>query len=165
MPNCPVCAEKAIMPTGNKSSSVLLVGDAPSEKDIQYGKPFSGPAGKIFRKEWMRVIEQDLLMFRLCNLWIHAENKDENCFNVGKDIVLDESEDRAVIVLLGSETVSYFTGYKVSDVSGLVVPSEYFQDKIVFCMVSPGILFQKGVGEVRFALHNLKQELDKAGAL
>lgn len=163
--NCPVCVSKIVPPAGEKDSRVLFVGEFPGEIEIKYGKPFSGPTGKIFRKEFMKTIGQDLWMFRICNLWLHEPNKDENCLSVGHDLVLEEAGEKDVIVLIGSDAVSHFSGFSVSDVTGLTVPSEYFHDKEVFCMINPAQVFHKGTGELNFALHNLKILLDERGIL
>ena len=158
---CPICLEKTVHPHGY-SDDVLIIGEFPGKEELAYGKPFTGHTGRILRKELSK-LGVDLLQFRVTNLWLHIPNKKDECFEYCRDVCLDEAKGKQAILLVGSETTSYFTGYNVSDVNGLQVDSPMLSAPIIYAMYNPAILFHKNaVGEIRFALNrfvkHLKQE-------
>jgi uracil-DNA glycosylase family 4 len=165
---CPSCTEKVIKPYGYTNSEILIIGDAPGKHELKSGRPFSGPTGNVFRQELKRV-GLNIYNCRLTNLWLHppnkARNKEEklrslNCLDAGKNVCLEEAKGRDAILLVGADTVMFFTGYKVSDVSGLQVDVEMFSAPIVYAMVQPATVFyEKGVGEIRFALESFTDKL------
>jgi uracil-DNA glycosylase family 4 len=60
--NCPDCPYRqygrAVGARGNPSSRIVLVGEAPGEKEIVSGEPFRGPAGDVL---WRAAAEAGLL--------------------------------------------------------------------------------------------------------
>jgi len=159
---CPSCAEEVIKPYGYSRAKILIVGDAPGEDEWKTGRPFSGKTGMVFRKEFVQV-GLDLNRCRLANLWLHDPNKNENCFDAGLKVVLEEAKGKEAILLVGANCVEYFTGHKVSDVSGLQVDVDMFSAPIVFAMVMPTIVFHGTVGEVRLAIGKFVARLESEG--
>lgn len=165
---CPSCTNSIVSPVGN-SDNLLIVLDAPTKEDFQQGRllstnPNYTTAGKVMRKELERV-GASLSDFRVVSLWLHAPTKDENCFRAGYDNVLDNAKGKKAILLVGSDTVSTFTGYKVSDVSGLQVESSVLSAPIIYASVSPGLALSRSLGEVRFAIEKFVNRLEKDGLL
>lgn len=165
---CPSCADKICSPYGY-SKDILLISEYPSKLDIKQGRPFASSAyvssaGKILRKE-LSTFGVDLLQLRICNLWLHEPNKNENCFKAGLDVCLEEAKGKQAILLIGSEAVETFTGYKVSDVTGLQVNSPMLSAPIVYAMVNPAICLHKTLGETRFAIKNFVERLEEEGLL
>lgn len=164
-PVCPSCATEVIKPFGYTNSDILIIGDAPGKKELQKGKPYVGPTGNVLRQEMKRV-GINLYNCRISNLWLHAPNGNENCMDVGKNVALEEAKGRKAILLIGAIPVEYFTGYKVSEVSGLEVDVNMFSTQIVYAMYQPAIVFQGlGVGEIRFALESFANRLREENIL
>lgn len=160
---CPSCSEKVIMPS--KGNHILWLASRPTEEEARYGRLISGETGDVVRKEFLGQAKVDPLTFSRASLWLHPIVKGkagQGCFDIGLDTVLRFAEDKRIIILVGAEAVAHFTSLKVNDVTGLDVTSECFlfpKAEHVFAMVNPGIAFAKGVGEIRFAINNMKEYL------
>lgn len=162
--HCPSCAKRSVGASGSKASPVLMLGEFPGKEELQNGKPFVGPAGGVLRKELAK-LEVDLFQFRCTNLWLHEPNKNENCFKASLDACLSEAIGKQAILLIGSDAVSYFTEYKVSDVNGLQVDSPMLSAPIIYACLNPAIVFHKTVGELRFALTNFVERIREEGLI
>ena len=165
---CPACSDPICSPSG-RSTELLIVGDFPSRDDMLQGKLFSSnpnfiSAGKILRKELERC-GMSIADFRLCSLWMHEPNKNEQCFQAGFNNVLDEAKGKKAILLVGSDVVETFTGYKVSDVSGLQVDSTVLSAPFIYASVSPALAQHRSFGEVRFAIEKFVGRLEKEGLI
>ena len=119
-------------------------------------------AGFVMRKELARV-GLDLTQFRVSSLWIHEPTKNEECFKVSYDAVLEEAKGKKFILLVGAEVVETFTGYKVSDVSGLQVDSPVLSAPIIYAMVSSSMALARSVGEVRLSIEKVAKRLEQEG--
>ncbi len=160
---CPICQARLVIPRGN--SDLLIVGSSPDEEDIRKGYPFSSTpyqttAGKILRKE-LEMVGLSINDFRVTCLWLHEPNKSEDCWKYGYDTVLSEAKGKKAILLIGADAVDTFTGYKVSEVSGLQVDSSVLSAKLIMAMVSPGLAMSRSVGEVRHGIRKWKLALEK----
>lgn len=163
---CPVCAEVAVPPSGDKKSKILIIGEFPGDGELAVGRPFVGYTGKVLRAELNRV-GIEFFLCRVANLWLHAPNNDENCYKAGLEIVLDEAKGREAILLIGSECAETFLGLKIMEVSGLQVQSPMLSCDTVFAMVNPAIVFQpnQGVGEIRLALRKFAEACRMKGLI
>jgi uracil-DNA glycosylase family 4 len=166
--HCPNCTEIVCPPTG-RSTELLIVGEFPGKEEMIQGRPFaSNPnfmtAGRILKKELERC-GVSLSDFRICNLWLHEPTKDENCFKAGYDNVLDEAKGKKAILLVGSDVVETFTGYKVSDVTGLQVDSTVLSAPIIYAMVQPALALHRALGEVRNGVEKFVARLEKEGLI
>lgn len=149
---CPVCGDsKCVPPSGNTKSLILIIGEQPGEEELKKGKPMVGRMGDVLRQELGR-LGVDLNRIRLCNLWQHAPNGNEDCYNHGLQTVIKEAKGKQAILLLGSDTVKAFTNEKVSNVCGLKVTSNYLSAPIIIACVNPAQVFHSSVGEMRLAL-------------
>lgn len=169
--HCPVCAEKVVPPYGPKDSAVLVIGEFPGKAELERGRPFTThhmftTAGYVFRKELSKV-GIDLNSFRCMNLWLHEPNDNENCYQVGYELVLEEAKGRQAILLVGSDVVTTFTGYKVMDVAGLQVESALLSAPIIYAMPNPALALQpgRGIGEVRLSIKKFASRLESEGLL
>jgi len=157
---CTVCgSEEMVLPSGNSNSKILVVGEFPGRDEIKRGRPFVGGTGKIFQIELARA-GIDLKSLRLCNLWLHPPNKNQDCLDKGVETVLKEARDKEAILLLGSDTVSYFCDKKVSDVTGLRVQSSLLSAPIIMACLQPAIVFHSVVGELRLSLQKFSKEVE-----
>lgn len=166
--HCPSCAGKVCPPHGY-STDVLIIGEFPGKLEMQQGRPFASKpyvpsAGKILRKE-MSLLGVDLLQLRLCNLWLHEPNGNDNCFKASLDVVLEEAKGKKAILLVGSESVEFFTGYKVSDVTGMQVDSPMLSSPIIYAVLNPASAFHRTLGEVRFGITQFVKRLEEEGLL
>lgn len=164
---CPVCKEDVIMPYGPKNSPILIIRSEPNEKEA-HTRPFNDRTGDILRKE-MYIVGLNLLDCRQAVLWNHRLTE-EGCDEFCEFQLYPEMKDKKLIILVGAEAVKHFTNgqFGVSEVMGLdiseeiVVGTEFFPfDCAFYAMESPAIAFVKGVGELRFALNNIKQHLEE----
>ena len=168
-PLCPKCTTEVVKPSGYASSKILVIGESPGLDELKSGKPFVGGAGKILRSE-MANAGLDLFRCRLINLWLHTPPKKtadnfEECFDAGMKVCLEEAKGKEAILLLGADTVQFFTGLSVSDVTGLQVDSNQLSAPIIYACVNPAIVFHKNVGEVRFAINNFVSALTMEGVI
>ena len=158
---CPACGEQGVAPKGNKNSKWLLV----------FAKPYpiaTGWKGKnlsamdVLRKEFAKV-GLDLADFRTASLWLHEPTKNEDCYQAGRSVVLDEARGREAVILVGSEPVEEFTGLSASDTAGLQVDAPALSAKIVFVLPKPEGVFVRGsgIGELRLSVEKLSKILDK----
>ena len=150
---CRIChTEDCVPASGNKNSPILVVGEQPGKEEIKKGKPLVGNTGTIFKMELAR-IGIDLNRLRICNLWHHdPKGSTQFCLQEGVSRVLEEAKGKEAILLVGSETVTYFCNENVSDVSGMIVHSHYLSAPIVFACVQPATVFHGGLGELRLSL-------------
>ena len=161
---CHICHADCISPSGH--SNLLIVAESPTKTDLAAWRIFATAmfttAGLVMRKELAQV-GLDLTQFRLTTLWQHEPNKKEECFKHGYDAVLEEAKGKKFILLIGADVVETFTGYKVSDVSGLQVDSPVLSAPIIYAMVNPSMALARSVGEVRLAIGKVVDRLEKEG--
>ena len=168
---CPSCGrDDLVLASGPKRAKILIIGEEPGRDEIKKGKPMVGNMGRVLRGELGRV-GLDINQMRLTNLWKHPAQmvsaKDtegqkikEKCFQNGLEDVIKEAKGRQAILLLGSDTVSFFCNEKVSEVSGLEVQSSYLSPPLLFACVQPATVFHGGLGEVRLALFKFSRLVD-----
>lgn len=185
-PICPVCMGNAVPARGSVDSDVLIIGEFPGTEEMRSLRPFSGGAGGVLRQEFANcgIYLGD---FRVTNLWVHpihvtytehihqfgneVSNKEliddlnKKCLEYSTKLVMDEAKGKKAILLVGSDVVSTFTDYTVSNVNGLEVGSTFKKTKIVVAMYNPAIVFHKTVGEIRFAVRNFSRLVKEAGLI
>lgn len=168
---CPSCSQKIVQPSGPKNSPILLLGEWPGKTEIDQGRPFAThsmfiTAGKVLRTE-LAVAGIDFNTCRCTNLWLHAADDNDNCFDAGKEAALEEAKGRQAILLIGSLVVETFTSYKVSEVSGLQVESAMLSAPIIFALMNPALVFNpgRGIGEIRQGIQKFSFRLEKEGMI
>lgn len=158
---CPHCKrDDLVLASGPKRAKILIIGEFPGDDEIKKGKPMVGAMGKVLRNELGRA-NLDMNQMRLTNLWLHPKTDNDDCFQYGLEQVIKEAKGRKAILLLGSDTVSFFCDEKVSEVSGLEVKSSYFSAPLLFACVQPATVFHGGLGEVRLALNKFSKKVSK----
>ena len=152
---CTVCgSDDCVPPSGNKDSLVLFIGEYPGNEEIIKGRPFIGRTGTIIRNELIHAGYQ-FGQYRVMNLWRHPPNDNLKCFEIGVKQCLEEAKNRKLIVLIGSETVKYFTNKKVSEWNGLLVKSSMLNCDKILAMVQPATAFHSSIGEMKFSMQRL----------
>ena len=139
------------MPHTGKTD-MLFVSEYPDHDEIQRGVPFVSDGGEILRIELAR-LGVDMWSQNLTNLWMHAQNKNPDCFEQGVISLTREMAGRKVL-LMGAELCRFFLGESVTDLSGLEVRSDLFPKSVQFVMVAPkpDSCLHQNAGELRLAL-------------
>ena len=168
MNECAGCGRYTIDAEGPAEAEILIVGDAPSRYDIDDGKLWTGDFGDLLRAE----LRQQGIVYKNCrvtNMWLHPKDKECDFGVYHIDGALREMDDRPVVLLLGADTVRYFTGYSVSEVSGLRVDTLPHRNGrlipnstgMVFALFNPAIALHEKLGEVRWGLQSIVRQMDE----
>ena len=156
---CPVCGNEQCVPMVG-DGKIMLLGSFPGRDEIAQGTPYVGGAGEILRTE-LAFHGLDMYGCRLGNLWLHEPNKNDECLAYSVKKLLKKAKKCKAILLLGAQSVKYFTGYNVSAVNGLKVKSEILSAPIVMACVQSATVFHGPLGEFRLAIRNFVQELER----
>ncbi len=167
MNECAGCGRYTIDPEGPTEAKILIVGDAPSQYDIKDGRLWTGDFGDLLRAE----LRKQGIIYKNCrvtNMWLHPKTKECEFGRYHVSEVLHEMAHRPVVLLLGAETVKYFTGYGVSEVSGLRVDTlphrkgRLIPDStgMVFALFNPAIVLHEKLGELRLGLEKFAEVLN-----
>jgi hypothetical protein len=101
----------------------------------------------------------DFSQVRIANLWQHVPNKKEECFQEMKKSLFAETRGKKAILLAGADVVKFFTGYNVSEISGLQVESNKLSASIIFASVDSTTAMSRGMGEIRFSIENFVRKM------
>jgi len=158
MNECAGCGRYILEPEGPPDADILIVGDAPNQYDLHEGRLWTGDFGDLLRSE----LRKQGIVYKNCrvtNMWRHPKNSNCDFEKYHINSLLSEMEHRPALLLLGAETVTYFTGYGVSEVSGLRVDTlpqrKYLVPKsagMVFALFNPAIVLHEKLGEIRHGL-------------
>lgn len=156
---CPVCGSAIVDVYGNKESDILLVGEYPGEEEMRQGYPFVGKTGEILHYEMARA-GLDMWSCRLTNLWLHYQNKDQECFQYGLRELMIEMAGRKVL-FMGSELANYFIGGGISSWYGLEVSSSLYPRSVQWVMYAPNpaICMHAQLGEFRLAIQKFVRKV------
>jgi hypothetical protein len=93
---------------------------------------------------------------------LHEPNDDAGCLVVGGQHAIREAKGRKAILLVGSDTVKYFTQHSVMDVCGLRVKSNFISAPIIMACVNPAMVFKPGgcIGEMKLALQKFSLAIE-----
>ena len=130
---CPYRAGPAIGTRGDPSSRIVLVGEAPGEREILEGQPFKGPAGEILRMAiWESGLDEGELFITnaiACRPYPTPRPQVRAIEACKHRLFADlRASQRAVIVTLGATAFRATTGqraFRVRDVRGRVVHSPW----------------------------------------
>lgn len=157
---CPACSEEGTSPAGKKKSPYLLV----------FTKPYPAQTGWKGRTDGFEVLTKELFKvgldihdFRIAYLWLHEPTKNNDCYQAGKSVVLDEAKGKQAVILVGSDVTQEFCGLSSQDVAGLQVDSPLLSAPIVFVLPKPEGVFVRGagIGELRLACQKLAKVLNE----
>lgn len=161
---CPVCNQDTVPAYGDTTSPILVIGEMPGKEELEKSIPFVGPSGNVLRSE-LAYLGVELRDLRRCNLWLHPPNKNEDCLKYGAEQVIKEAKGRLAILLLGSDTVKYFTNKSVSSVSGLKLTSPYLSAPLIMACPNPANVFHSRCGEVRLSLQKFIRTCREEGII
>lgn len=157
---CPICGNKqCVPPCGYKNSPILVIGEKPGDEEVKKGRPMIGKMGEVLKMELGR-LGVDFNRMRLCNLWQHIPNDNEDCYKEGMKTVIQEAKGKKAILLLGSDAVKCFTGENVSNVCGLNLHSDYLSAPIIIACVNPAQVWHGNLGEMRLAFRKFSKAIE-----
>lgn len=120
---CPLKNQKRVEPRGNINTSIMLVGEAPSDIEVLQGKPFVGPSGKrlsLFLKE-AGIKEEDIFITNAIRCQLKSKGDTTNSVRycnqfLKRDIAKVKPK---VIITLGATALISLLGLKnISDNRG-----------------------------------------------
>ena len=156
MAHCPVCNLPLLPDGGSGALNVLIVGEFPGWKEIQTGRLFSGPTGRVLSSELARV-GIPLQACRYTNLWRHEftneMRKDEAHVSLMVLDLIEKMKWADHILLMGSELARTVLGCGVMEVAGLEVEPPFpFPQKPVTFAPNPASALYSNHGEFRLAI-------------
>lgn len=169
---CPSC-ERGLLKPIIKSKPIMIVKEVVTQNELdnelvftlngknKYGNPENTTSYYLQRELGMVGVQMSALC--LTNLHLHVppkrkKTKEEkeivekcNDFSISEFIKL--AKGMKVILMMGAETIKFFTGYNASEVYGLVCQSTYLPEVpvIIPCPNSDKLMSQP-IGELRNAL-------------
>jgi uracil-DNA glycosylase len=146
--NCK-CGNLLIGDYGLLTSDVIILSDAPGYEDVKNGQAYSGQYGEALKTELGKVGIQPSSC-HMMTLWLHSPSKDCDLeWHIQK--AMPFLMKAKLILMLGSECLSTFTGFSAMEVSGTIVKSKLLKAKIV-AGPSVAALAKTPIGELRLAL-------------
>lgn len=172
--------EKLVLGRGNLNSPIVLVGEAPGRKEVEFNEPFVGQAGKHL-DEFLQVLELDKEDIYITNSVKYRPTKLNpktgrlsNRTPTAKEIesfrsfLLEEIDiiKPKIIVTLGNTSLKslFEKDVKIGDVHGKLISVEIHDNKYnLFPLYHPAaVIYNRSLKEVYLNdLQNLKKELNK----
>lgn len=172
--------EKLVLGRGNLNSPIVLVGEAPGRKEVEFNEPFVGQAGKHL-DEFLQVLELDKEDIYITNSVKYRPTKLNpktgrlsNRTPTAKEIesfrsfLLEEIDiiKPKIIVTLGNTSLKSLLekDVKIGDVHGKLISVEIYDNKYnLFPLYHPAaVIYNRSLKEVYLNdLQNLKKELNK----
>lgn len=178
MITCPSCGKGTINSKINNSPYMIIKEEVTeNEKELglfclsghnKYGR--SEHTTSYYLQKEMGAVGLNLTSFSLSALYLHdlptrKRTKEEKavlqkCIDFSISELVKIVENKKIVVLMGAELVRTFTGYGVSETSGLVTKSDKLPDvPVVIPAPNCDKIFQMPVGELRFALKTIAREV------
>ena len=172
-------AKNDVIYDGCKKAEIMLIGEAPGEKEDIEGKPFCGQSGKLLRSalEYINLNNNNLLITNTI-YWRPPENRNptEEELQICKPFLLKMIEivNPKIIILCGSVAANSLlnTTCKMSEIIGKVqecdISFNNFKKRIkVFPVYHPSYLLRQPSVKKIFWQHllNLKNEIEKLGCI
>jgi uracil-DNA glycosylase len=163
-PSCPSCDNSLILPYGESTSDILIVGDQPELEDYQLGGlPFQGPRAKILNDELQRVGIMPGFC-RMTYMWLHSMDKktlkEEGHADWHLGQLVTETSYHDHIFMCGTELPKYFVKKSITEVSGLEIYSPLIARKISFAP-DPNTVRFGTIGEFRLAVEKFQRRVTK----
>lgn len=153
-PDCPFGGPK-VGGRGDPNSPFLIIGESPGKQELDNGRPFVGPSGKVLDTSLLQGNCPEPYIINAMQCWPgYADDKKSETLKLGvsacRQRVLDEiaKAPRSVILALGAPALWAATGdnnYKITQERGKVFPSELAGVGII-PSVHPAFLMRGGSG-------------------
>lgn len=161
MSNCPIC-NQPIIKIEKKTAPYLLIYEPTNDerkKSSSIGEWFSLPIAELGRT--------GMGAYEFCKtpVWLHPKgskvtklDKDlyKGCENHFLQQIMELGKNKLGIFIMGAEATKILTGEKVSEWSGLNIPSPYFDAPVIICSEKPA----KTIGELRLAITRFVKQIE-----
>lgn len=176
---CPHCNKKTLDPI-LKSKPYMIIKESFTENEMEQGNIFalSGKnkngyqenTSSYYLMKEMGMVGLNFQIMSLSALWLHkppsgkrtkeARESFQKCLDYSISEVIKAAYGKKVVLLMGAEVVRTFTGYGVSDVSGLVCKSDLLPDaNIVIPSPNSDKIMSQPIGELRYALKTFAEQI------
>lgn len=177
---CPSCNRGSLDPILKSSKPYLIIKETITQNEIDQEQIFTlSGLNKYKRTEHttsyylskeMGMVGLNLQTFNLATFYSHTlpksrktkEDKEvlQKCLDWSIAEVIRVSKDKKIILMMGAEVVRTFTGYGVSEVSGLVCKSDLLLGvPVIIPAPNPDKLMAQPIGEMRNALKVFKEQI------
>jgi hypothetical protein len=177
---CPSCGKGCLSPIIRKSP-FLIIKESITSNEIAAETIFTlaghnkyGNAENTtiyYLQKEMAMLGMQMGRFSLTNLYLHLpptrrRSKEEKatilkCTDFSIAEVIRVAKDMKIILMMGAEVVRTFTGYGVTDVSGLLVKSDYLPNvPVIIPCPNPDKMMSVPIGELRNSLRVLAEQVD-----
>jgi len=176
---CPHCNKKTLDPI-LKSKPYMIIKEAFTENEMLQGNLFA-LSGKnkngydenttsYYLMKEMGLVGLNFQVMSLSALWLHKpsagkrtkEDKEsfQKCLDYSVSEVIRAASGKKIVMLMGAELVRTFTGYGVSEVSGLICKSDLLPDaNIVIPAPNCDNIMKMPIGELRVALKVFAEQI------
>lgn len=176
---CTSCQAGTLEPSF-KSSPFWIIKESVTNNEKEQGKIFtysgknkfgySENTSSYFLGKEMGRVGLNLLSFNLSCLYLHdlpknKRTKDgreliQGCQDYSISELIKATQGAKIVLLMGAEIVRLFTGYGVSDVSGLVCKSPLLSNvPVIIPAPNPDKIMAQPIGELRNALAVLAEQI------
>lgn len=160
MSNCD-CGKRILSVYGDRGSNIMVIADKPGFEDLKNGQCFSSEYGQALQIELSKVgiQPQNILMF---NLWMHSTAKGDTCPpEVHYTNALKTMSKAKLVLMLGSESLTYFCDTTEMISCGTIVKSVYLPKTVIVAGPNIAALGKTPIGELKLALELFAKERRK----
>lgn len=176
---CPNC-QKKVSESLVKSKPYLVVKEALTQNEVEQGMPFTLTGKNKYGRDEntnayylakeMATFGINFQQLSFTALWMHtppkvgrdraSKEEYQKCLDWSISRVIDLAQSKRIVLLMGAEVVRTFTGYSVTEISGLVGRSDLFPvtTNVIAC---PNIdnMMKQPIGEMRLALKTFAEQI------
>ena len=177
---CPSCQKGCLTPT-LRTTPFMIIKEMVTQNEIEadtvfalagrdnFGKPEHSTS--YYLQKELAMVGLGMNTFSLTNLYMHVPPKgrktkedrllQDACTNFSISELIKVAQDKKIILMMGAYTVKTFTGYSVTDVSGLLVKSDYLPNvPIIIPAPNSDKLMNLPIGELRNSLKVLAEQIE-----
>lgn len=177
---CPSCQKGCLSPI-IRATPFLIIKEVCTQNEIEadtvfalagrdnFGRPENTTSYYLFKE--LAMVGLGMNSFSLTNLYMHIPPKgrktkedrllQDACTNFSISELIKVAQDKKIILMMGADTVRIFTGYSVTDVSGLLVKSDYLPNvPIIIPAPNCNKLMNLPIGELRCSLKVLAEQIE-----
>lgn len=156
---CPGCGNMLLDSLGTNKAKACVLIDEPLYDDIRNGVLLSGVYGDGLKTELAKLGVSSPTLY-ITSLWKHGQNK-ECDFRWHVNATLPHLLEMKLILMLGSHSLTEFTGHTAMEVSGTIVKSVILKKQVIVAGPSISAMGKTPIGELRMALELFAEQRRK----